>query len=175
MRGVNRRMQKDARVDNPGSGSKVFTTKDPAGLYQFQWTNEDARIDAALLGLAYPFAILDPTDKKMAATAQAIEEKLWNHEAGGILRYEGDTYRGGNPWLITTLWLSIYHCLAGNRGRAEELCQWSLAQANQHLLLPEQADKQTGGPSWVMPLNWSHAMFVLTHLALDGKLSVQRI
>jgi len=49
-----------------------------------------------------------------------------------------------------------------------------LAQANQHLLLPEQADKNHGGPAWVLPLNWSHAMFVLTHLALRGKLSIIR-
>jgi glucoamylase len=175
MRGVNHRMKEGSCGEEPGSSGNVYNTEDPAGLYQFHWTDEDARIDAALLGLTYPFAILEPNDIKMAATAQAIEEKLWSHTAGGIHRYEGDTYRGGNPWLITTLWLSIYHCLAGNRGRAEELCQWSLAQANQHLLLPEQADKHTGGPSWVMPLNWSHAMFVLTHLALDGRLSVQRI
>jgi oligosaccharide amylase len=175
MRGVNRRIQENSHCDDPGDSGKVYTTKDPAGLYHFQWTDKDARIDAALLGLAYPFAILDPNDKKMAATARAIEEKLWNLNTGGIHRYEGDTYRGGNPWLITTLWLSLYHCLAGNRSRAEELYQWSLAQANQHLLLPEQADKHTGGPAWVMPLNWSHAMFVLTHLALDGSLSVQRI
>jgi oligosaccharide amylase len=174
MRGVNHMVQEDTLGYNPGSVGKVYTTKDPTGLYQFQWTNEDARIDAALLGLAYPFAVLNPNDKKMAATAQAIEEKLWNLKTGGIHRYEGDTYRGGNPWLITTLWLAIYHCIAGNRSRAEELCQWSLAQANQHLLLPEQADKHTGGPAWVMPLNWSHAMFVLAHLALDGRLSAQR-
>jgi GH15 family glucan-1,4-alpha-glucosidase len=135
----------------------------------------DARIDAALLGLAYPFAVLAPNNKKMAATAQAIEEKLRNLNTGGIHRYEGDTYRGGNPWLITTLWLAIYYCIAGNHSRAEELYRWSLAQANQHLLLPEQADKHTGGPAWVMPLNWSHAMFVLVHQALDGRLSVQRI
>ncbi len=174
VRGVNHMIQDNSRNAELDGRGKVYTTKDHTGLYQHHWAEKDARIDAALLGLFYPFAVLSPNDKKMAATARAIEQNLWNHNTGGIHRYEGDTYRGGNPWLITTLWLSLYHCLAGNRCRAEELYQWSLAQANQHLLLPEQADKHTGGPAWVMPLNWSHAMFVLAHLALDSRLSVQR-
>ncbi|MEG3069730.1 MAG: hypothetical protein RQM92_01740 [Candidatus Syntrophopropionicum ammoniitolerans] len=112
------------------------------------WTDMDERIDAALLGLAYPFAVLEPTDRRMAATVEAIEKNLWNHNVGGIHRYEGDNYRGGNPWLITSLWLAIYYCLAGNRSRAGELYQWTLEQANQHLLFPEQADKHHGSPAW---------------------------
>lgn len=174
IRGVNHKVYKDSYEYALHRGEKAYTTQDPTGLYTTHWVGEDARIDAALLGLAYPFAVLEPSDKKMAATVRAIEEKLWNHDVGGIHRYEGDNYRGGNPWQITTLWLAIYHCIAGNSGRGEELYQWALAQANGHLLLPEQADKHHGGPAWVMPLNWSHAMFVLTHLALKGSLSVQK-
>lgn len=174
IRGVNHKVYKDSYEYALHRGEKAYTTQDPTGLYTTHWVGEDARIDAALLGLAYPFAVLEPSDKKMAATVRAVEEKLWNHNVGGIHRYEGDNYRGGNPWLITTLWLAIYHCIAGNHGRGEELYQWALAQANGHLLLPEQADKHHGGPAWVMPLNWSHAMFVLTHLALKGSLSIQQ-
>lgn len=174
MRGVNRRTFRDAYDYALSRGERAFTTKDPAGLYETHWVGEDRRVDAALLGLAFPFGVLGPADKRMRATAQAIEEKLWNHTVGGLHRYEGDSYRGGNPWLITTLWLAIYHCLAGNRGRAEELYSWCLAQANQHLLLPEQADKDKAGPGWVLPLSWSHAMFVLAHLALQGRLSIAR-
>lgn len=172
MRGVNHKVYKDHYDSALHRGEKAYITEDPTGLYVTHWAGEDARIDAALLGLVFPFAVLEPCDKKMTATVRAIEERLWNHNVGGIHRYEGDSYRGGNPWLITTLWLAIYHCIAGNRSRADELYQWSLAQANGHLLLPEQADKHHGGPAWVLPLNWSHAMLVLTHLALNGKLSV---
>ncbi len=172
MRGVNRRTFKDAHDYALSRGGKAFTTKDPTGLYESHWVGEDGRVDAALLGLAFPFGVLGPSDKRMQATALAIKEKLWNHNVGGLHRYEGDSYRGGNPWLITTLWLAIYHCMSGSRGRAEELYNWCLAQASQHLLLPEQADKNNGGPAWVLPLNWSHAMFVLAHLALHGKLSI---
>lgn len=174
IRGVNRKVYRDTYNYAAGRGEKAFTGTDPTGLYQTHWVGEDERIDAALLGLAFPFAVLDPLDERMQATARAIEERLWNHDVGGLHRYEGDGYMGGNPWLLTTFWLAIYHCTAGNRERAGELYRWCLEQANRHLLLPEQADKNHGGPAWVMPLNWSHAMFVLTHLALHGKLSIIR-
>ncbi|NQS75046.1 MAG: hypothetical protein HQP61_01190 [Peptococcaceae bacterium] len=174
IRGAKHRIHGDHYNHILHTGGRAHITKDPTGLYVTHWTDMDERIDAALLGLAYPFAVLEPTDRRMAATVEAIEKNLWNHNVGGIHRYEGDNYRGGNPWLITSLWLAIYYCLAGNRSRAGELYQWTLEQANQHLLFPEQADKHHGGPAWVLPLTWSHAMYVLTHLALKGKLSWQR-
>ncbi len=174
IRGINHKVHRDHYNHILHTGGKAYVTRDPASLYETHWAGEDERIDAALLGLAFPFAVLDPADARITATVRAIEENLWNHDVGGVHRYEGDHYRGGAPWLITTLWLAIYHCLAGNRARAEELCQWSLEQANQHQLLPEQADKHHGGPAWVLPLTWSHAMFVLARLALNGKLSAQR-
>lgn len=174
MRGVNRKVDRGTYEYVAGRGEKAFTGSDPTGLYQTHWVGEDERLDAALLGLAFPFAVLDPLDERMQATARAIEEKLWNYDVGGLHRYEGDGYRGGNPWLITTFWLAIYYRMAGNRERAEGLYRWCLGQANRHLLLPEQADKHHGGPAWVLPLNWSHAMFVLTHLALHDKLSIIR-
>jgi len=174
IRGINRKVYKDTHDYAMSRGEKAFTETDPSGLYQTHWVGDDGRVDAALLGLAFPFAVLTPSDDRMKATVHAIENRLWNHGVGGLRRYEGDCYRGGNPWLITTLWLAIYHCIAGNRGRAEELYRWCLEQANQHKLLPEQVDKNQGGPAWVMPLNWSHAMFVLAHLALNNKLSIIR-
>lgn len=171
VRGVNRKVYRDAHDYAASRGERAFTGSDPTGLYQTHWVGLDERLDAALLGLAYPFGVLDPLDEKMQATVRALEDTLWNRAVGGLHRYEGDGYAGGNPWLITTCWLAIYYCLAGDFDRAGELYHWCLNQANGHLLLPEQADKNTGGPAWVLPLNWSHAMFVLAHLALHGKLS----
>lgn len=171
-RGINRRVYRDTYDSFLGRGERAFTGTDPTGIYPNYFIGEDDRVDAALLGLVFPFAVIDPLDDRMEATVRAIEEKLWNPCTGGLHRYEGDCYRGGNPWLIATFWLSIYHLLAGNRARARDLYNWCLNQANQHLLLPEQADKNRGGPAWAMPLNWSHAMFILTHLALTGRLSI---
>lgn len=172
MRGVNKRVHQDAHNHAAYEGKKTFTGTDPAGLYPAYWVGEDERVDAALLGLAFPFQVLEPNDEKLQATVWAIEEQLWNNSIGGLHRYAGDSYRGGNPWLITTFWLAIYYCMSGRRDRAEILFHWCLAQANRHLLLPEQADKNRGGPVWVIPLNWSHAMLVLARLALEGRLSV---
>ncbi|MCL6636064.1 MAG: hypothetical protein K6T29_09945, partial [Peptococcaceae bacterium] len=174
MRGINRKVYKDTHDYADGAGEKTLTGADPSGLYQTYWVGEDPRVDAALLGLAFPFAVLEPKDERMQATVRAIEESLWNHNVGGLHRYEGDGYRGGNPWLLTTFWLAIYYCMTGNRQRAESLYHWCLNQANRHMLLPEQADKNHGGPAWVIPLNWSHAMFLMTHLALHGGLSIIR-
>ena len=174
IRGINRKVSRDTYDYLVSRGERAFTGTDPLGLYETYWAEEDERIDAALLGLVFPFAVIDPMDERMQATVRAIEEKLWNHDVGGIHRYEGDGYRGGNPWLVTTFWLSIYYSAAGNFNRAETIYRWCLEQSNQHMLLPEQVDKNRGGPVWVTPLNWSHAMSVLAHLALKGKLSLIR-
>jgi GH15 family glucan-1,4-alpha-glucosidase len=152
--------------------ARAFRSSDATGLYENFWVGEDSRADAALLRLAFPFAVIDPLDERMQATARSVEELLWNHHVGGLHRYEWDGYRNGNPWLITTLWLAIYHCMTGNNERASYLYEWAYKQGNQHQLLPEQVDKNHGRPAWVMPLSWSHAMFVLAHLALQGELSI---
>ena len=174
LRGVNRRVSRETYDYVTSRGGKAFTGFDPAGIYRTHWIGENDQVDAALLGLAFPFGVVSPLDERMQATVRAIEERLSNRSVGGIHRYDGDGYRGGNPWVLTTLWLAIIHIMSGNRKRAEELGNWCLAQSNRHLLLPEQADKNHGGPVWVMPLNWSHAMFVLTHLAFQGKLNIIR-
>ncbi|MCL6635898.1 MAG: hypothetical protein K6T29_09075, partial [Peptococcaceae bacterium] len=108
VRGINRRVGRETYEQALSRGEGAFTGTDPGGLYQNYWVSEDPRVDAALLGLAFPFAVLDPLDERMQATARAVEERLWNYEAGGLHRYEGDGYRGGNPWLLTTFWLAIY-------------------------------------------------------------------
>ncbi|OPX84169.1 MAG: Glucoamylase precursor [Pelotomaculum sp. PtaB.Bin104] len=175
MRGINKKVYQDAYHHAAYEGKKTFTGTDPAGIYPTYWIGEDERVDSALLGLAFPFRVLEPKDEKLQATVKAIEEKLWNKNTGGLHRYEGDSYREGNPWLLTTLWLAIYYCMSGNRHRADVLYQWCLEQANRHLLLPEQADKNCGGPAWVIPLNWSHAMLVLARLALNDRLSIIKL
>lgn len=174
IRGINRRTDRGSFEDARRKGGRAFSGRDSTGLYETFWVGEDGRADAALLGLAFPFAVLDPLDERMQATARSLEELLWNHHVGGLHRYEWDGYRDSNPWLLTTLWLAIYHCMTGNIKHAGALYEWAYKHANQHQLLPEQVDKNHGGPAWVMPLSWSHAMFILAHLALQGKLSITK-
>jgi oligosaccharide amylase len=127
---------------------------------------QDSMVDVSLLGLCYPFGFISAQDLRMEATAKAIEEQLWVPGVGGIKRYENDWYIGGNPWILTTLWLAIYHQQRGNRERAQELLIWALEHATPLGLLPEQVDRQSGKPAWVVPLTWSHAMLVLAVLML---------
>ncbi|MGI6491294.1 MAG: glycoside hydrolase family 15 protein [Pelotomaculum sp.] len=171
-RGINRKSDRGAFEDARRRNEPAFIGKDVTGLYETYWVGEDNRADTALLGLAFPFAVISPLDRRMEATASSLEELLWNHRVGGLHRYEWDGYRNGNPWVLTTLWLCIYHCMAGNLERAGALYKWACEHTNRHRLMPEQIDKSNGLPVWVLPLSWSHAMFIMAHLALQGNLSI---
>lgn len=126
----------------------------------------DGGVDASLLGLVVPFNVVDARDKRMRSTVKAIEERLMTERAGGVKRYDNDGYRGGNPWVLTTLWLAQYYIEAGEANKAEELIRWAARHRNALGLLPEQVDKHTGQAVWVVPLAWSHAMFILAVLKL---------
>jgi glucoamylase len=129
--------------------------------YRRDVTLEDWTIDVSLLGVTIPFEVFDAKDKRVAATVEAIERALTSQPAGGIKRYENDNYIGGNPWVLTTLWVALYHIEVGNLEKAKSYLYWA-AKSNTELgLLPEQVNKDTGEPCWVIPLTWSHAMFVL--------------
>lgn len=129
------------------------------------YTLLDGTLDISLLGLSIPFDILPPGDPRMVSTAELVEEKLTVHGTGGLMRYEYDGYIGGNPWVLTTLWAALYHISRRSYSRAREYLDWAVKSATEQDLLPEQVDKTTGKPAWVIPLTWSHAMFVLV---IDG-------
>jgi oligosaccharide amylase len=128
----------------------------------------DPVVDASLLGLAIPFAALDPADERMAKTADLVQERLWSPGVGGIKRYENDRYIGGNPWILTTLWLAQFRIAQGRPEEAGRLIQWAIDHQTPFGLLPEQIDKDSGKAAWVVPLTWSHAMFVLAVWMLAG-------
>ena len=118
----------------------------------------DATVDASLLGLAYPFGVLAHDDPRLVATIDAVEREL---RAGpGLLRYLGDPYVGGNPWLLTRLWLGLARRAPGAADTADGV-EDVAACATAGLLLPEQVDVETGRPVWVVPLAWTHAFYAL--------------
>lgn len=121
----------------------------------------DPRMDISLLGPVIPFSILDPKHETVSRTASEIEDSLYCRNTGGILRYEDDTYAGGNPWIISSLWLALYYIKINNYQKAREYFHWVLKCATHLDLLPEQVDRHDGKPCWVIPLTWSHAMYVL--------------
>jgi hypothetical protein len=129
----------------------------------------DSTTDSSQLGLAFPFEVLEPGDKMMKQAARAVSSRLWSRKTGGIMRYERDRYVGGNAWILTTLWLAIYYLDAGMTRQAVPLIKWAIDHATESGLLTEQVDKRTGKPTWAVPLGWSHAMYVIAALKLDGK------
>ncbi|ACX72639.1 oligosaccharide amylase [Methanocaldococcus vulcanius M7] len=131
-------------------------------------------IDTSILGLSYPFNLIAVDDERMIKTAESIE-KAFNYKVGGIGRYPEDTYFGGNPWIITTLWLSLYYRRLYNvlksKGvdkdkrkpyieKSKKLFDWAVKYSFDGLF-PEQIHKELGVPISAIPLGWSNAMFLI--------------
>jgi oligosaccharide amylase len=130
-------------------------------------------LDASLLSLSYPFDVLPANDERMKKTALAIES-AFTFKSGGVGRYPFDQYYGGNPWILTTLWLALYYEKAGELGKAEPLIRWALDHSTELGLLSEQVDKESGAPVSAIPLAWSHAFFILSILDLkDAKNNIK--
>jgi glucoamylase len=119
----------------------------------------DPTLDVSLLGLAWPFQAVDPAGERMRATIAALQSEL-GCEAGSMLRYAGDTYAGGNRWVLAALWLGLWHRQVGDAAGLERALEYALSAQTNLGLLPEQVTKD-GDPAWVVPLAWSHAMLLL--------------
>jgi glucoamylase len=126
----------------------------------------DENLDISLLSLSYPFDVLPADDERIRKTAVAIES-AFKFKSGGLGRYPFDMYYGGNPWILTTLWLALYYEKAGELGKAEQLIRWALDHSTELGLLSEQVDKENGAPMSAIPLAWSHAFFILSVLDLE--------
>jgi glucoamylase len=72
----------------------------------------DPAVDVSLLGLAWPFAAVEPGGERMRATVAALQAEL-GCPAGSLRRYAGDTYAGGNRWVLAGLWLGLWHRQVG--------------------------------------------------------------
>lgn len=133
----------------------------------------NSKTDSSLFGLIWPAGILNPDDPKIIATVARIYEE--NGSGGGLKRFPGDPYCGGmrecnptftgaGPWIILSCFASICHTLNKEEDRARAHIRWILNNAGRYWpYLPEQVHKEEK-PS-IVPLAWSHAMFIL---ALDA-------
>jgi GH15 family glucan-1,4-alpha-glucosidase len=119
----------------------------------------DPVADVSLLGLAWPFAAVDPAGERMHATVAALETEL-RCPSGGVMRYAGDTYAGGNRWVLAALWFGLWHRQVGDDPGLARALEHALEVQTELGLLPEQVTK-SGDPAWVVPLAWSHAMLLL--------------
>jgi GH15 family glucan-1,4-alpha-glucosidase len=146
----------------------VAAEKLAAALDRCFWSDEHGRyvrtlgdptVDVSLLGLAWPFAAVPPRGPRMRATAAAVETAL-ARPGDGLMRYERDTYAGGNAWVLAALWLGLYARQVGDVIGHQRALEYARRVATPLGLLPEQVTDD-GRPAWVVPLAWSHAMLVL--------------
>ena len=121
---------------------------------------DDYCMDISLLGPCVPFGMLEADSREMVNTVQKMEMTIRTY-TGGFLRYENDTYIGGNPWVLATLWMALYYIERGDKKKALECFDFVTKTACEHGFLAEQIDNVTLKPKWVIGLSWSHAMFVI--------------
>ncbi len=133
---------------------------------------DDPNIDASVLGLVWPFEVVEPNDERMITTIEAIERHLVI--GGGVHRFqfdyfdsEGSAWEGGGAWPILNCWMAIVLNRMGDREKAEAYFTWVVDRVEKYI--PEQlfADFRIG----ISPLVWSHAMFVLAADELGLSLS----
>ncbi len=153
----------------------------------------DKTLDASVLGAYIPFRMIspeDPVERDMILfLIENIQKKLSIpiNNGYGIKRYENDTYIDGNPWIVTTLWLSeamFAFALDLPEGAGDQYAEeakklteegikclrWALAGATSTGLLPEQVDKSTGKSAWAIPLGWSGGALMLNNIILFDKI-----
>ena len=135
----------------------------------------DEVLDVSLLGLT-TLGVFSARDARNCDTIDAIRRQLWlKTPRGGCARYEHDRYQRsasldddipGNPWFISTLWLS--ECIIERAGNITELHDavpyfaWCAQHALPSGVLAEQVDPRDGSPLSVAPLTWSHSSLVWT-------------
>ena len=129
----------------------------------------EATLEAANLGLLYPFNVFDAKDARIQQTFNKINLDL-RSSWGGIKRYTGDKYYDGQPWPVTTDWLAICYNMTGDNAKARQLHQvvTKYACQTESYMLGEQYDEAK--QQWLssLPLTWSEAMYVLAALNLDN-------
>ena len=137
--------------------------------YNLDRDQQDMKVEAANLALVYPFGVFEANDPRMVSMARVIDTTLRSAN-GGIRRYTNDRYYDGQPWPVTTEWLSIYYSLAGEPLKAQALHDtttgYGLSTASQQL--GEQFDEKN--QRWVsaLPLTWSGAKYILAAQFLRG-------
>lgn len=153
----------------------------------FSKGNVDKAIDASIIGVFVPFNMLSAKDEHEREMIKSIVRNIEKYlrvpvnDHFGIKRYVDDNYIEGNPWIVTTLWLSkalleIALETDPEKGKDEirtltdealRYLRWSLKGATGAGLLPEQVNKFTGRPAWAIPLCWSCALLIDNVMMLD--------
>lgn len=131
----------------------------------------DDTLDISSLYGPFMFGGLALNDRMLTSTAsQVVERLLDTSPSGGVIRYENDAYflsktrYKGNPWEVSSLWLSQYLFATGDKDKACKLLDWAINRQIKSGVISEQFDPEDASPIGVTPLVWSHAEMVNTLL-----------
>jgi GH15 family glucan-1,4-alpha-glucosidase len=144
--------------------------------------HEDHTLDSSAMGVIDPWMILElsqPEDRLLATqTLDGISRDLRSHVKGGgaILRFQGESYMGGGPGCVNTLWLALCRLrLAASspdqqersrqRALAMECIQIALANTSPTGQLPELIPKILF-EYWAAPHAWACSLLIETVLTL---------
>jgi GH15 family glucan-1,4-alpha-glucosidase len=136
----------------------------------------DTRVDGSLLWVFVPYHLAPLQSEVAVATIGRIRDELLR-PAGGVRRYQGDTFYGGAEWILLAASLGQVAVAQGEPQLAERLLAWIEASATGEGHLPEQVANDVQSPHMLRywrkrwgqtatPLLWSHAM----HLVLLDEL-----
>jgi phosphorylase kinase alpha/beta subunit len=128
--------------------------------------SEKKFVDLALLSLIYPYDIVTPQerDKILDNVEYHLVKEL------GVLRYKGDMYYNRDQidgssqeaeWTFGLAWLAIIYERLGNKPKAEEYIQKSMATIDSVGDIPELYFSHSETHNENSPLGWSESMFVV--------------
>ncbi len=148
--------------------SVLLSTAREHGHFTKSNVNDD--VDASVLWLSTPFAVVDPHDELLSVTATLIQTRLEFN--GGIRRYPTDVYFGSGAWPVLTATLGWHFVATGELAEAQRCLEWLVDHFDEQGCLGEQFDGElrdrTNHDFWVRKwgppakdLMWSHAMFVV--------------
>ncbi len=148
-------------------------------IYASPTDDGDNTLDASLNALIFPFSDFSSASlPKRTETITAITRELCRLP-NGVARYEGDTYDGivrpgggeatAGRWPLLTFWHTIALHEIGQVSAAKELYGATIdhldelyeSRALPNNLIPEQLFSDERQGKGMLPLAWSHAMFVL--------------
>jgi GH15 family glucan-1,4-alpha-glucosidase len=139
-------------------------------------------VDASMIWLATPFALVDDRDPLFEAAAGEIAEQLTLD--GGIRRYPSDTFFGGGAWPVLTASLGWHQAVTGDRDGALGRLAWIADHIDEQGRLGEQFGGDRRQPEmyrewvgrWGHPareLLWSHAMYAVLSTELAAGASTE--
>ena len=141
-------------------------------LHHRQNIAPDQTIDTSSIYGIYNFGVLEATDPRVKRAVEQTISALENPAgSGNVGRYQDDTFyqvnpARGNPWLVTTLWLTQYYIAIAKNNQDLDIVRrylnWVLKSARPSGVLAEQLHPETGYQHSVAPLVWSHSEFVIT-------------